>query len=229
MPSRVTPSKIQQDAYEWRIAHPTINNDRPIVALVVGSGENIDSETLAEIKETFPETEYSICFTTSRRTPKSKKELLQATFPSAEIGIMWEDNLGPDQNPYFALLGLAKTILVTSDSLSMIGDAVKSGKEVAVVGLQLHSVFWDAKLGEFRSRSTAVVFEAGLVELFQAGQTAYPQNPTCYWEDVGFMVAFLADRKFDGRPCTDTSFIPYSTYAIKPSVPTMGLLTAACG
>lgn len=52
-------------------------------------------------------------------------------------------------NPYQAALALADRIVVTSDSMSMVGEAVNSGKPVSIFRLPVSRLFpsWSAKLG----------------------------------------------------------------------------------
>ena len=43
---------------------------------------------------------------------------------------------GEGENPYFAMLGLADYILVTSDSASMVSEACATGKPVHIIDLE---------------------------------------------------------------------------------------------
>ncbi len=64
----------------------------------------------------------------SRRTPKRLIEQLDAIF--TPLGhIIWKEN---KPNPYKAILGLADKIIVTSDSVNMVGEVLFTGKPAAV-------------------------------------------------------------------------------------------------
>jgi mitochondrial fission protein ELM1 len=66
--------------------------------------------------------------TASRRTPAF---VIEAVTPQIEAsgGWLWD---GAGDNPYFSMLAKAETILVTADSVSMIGEAVATGAPVYV-------------------------------------------------------------------------------------------------
>lgn len=64
----------------------------------------------------------------SRRTPEAMAALVSETFTRA--GGWWWDGQGP--NPYIALLANADAIIVTADSVNMIGEAAATGKPVLV-------------------------------------------------------------------------------------------------
>ena len=67
-----------------------------------------------------------IAVTASRRTEASVVDALKARLPGAWF---W-DGTGP--NPYLGMLALARHIVVTEDSVSMISEAVSTGKPVHV-------------------------------------------------------------------------------------------------
>jgi uncharacterized protein len=66
--------------------------------------------------------------TTSRRTPKEVSDVLQ-TWAKGRPSRFWA---GEGSNPYLGYLGVADAIVVTSDSVNMLGEAVSTGKPVYV-------------------------------------------------------------------------------------------------
>ena len=77
----------------------------------------------------------SIMITTSARTHPDAVRALTAALPEA-----WLHCWRPDDatNPYFGLLAWADDILVTSDSIAMISEALAVGVPVALFDLALH-------------------------------------------------------------------------------------------
>ena len=67
-------------------------------------------------------------FCPSRRTPNEIKQLFFNIFSPLGHKI-W---MGDTPNPYKGLLGLADNIIVTSDSINMLGEAVFTGKPVGI-------------------------------------------------------------------------------------------------
>lgn len=68
----------------------------------------------------------------SRRSPDSYADLLRQKLPEGSY-FLW-DNQGA--NPYRAMLGLAEQIIVTADSVNMVGEACLPGVPVQVFGLK---------------------------------------------------------------------------------------------
>jgi mitochondrial fission protein ELM1 len=74
----------------------------------------------------------SLVIIPSRRTPKRHLRILSQHLGSLSHQI-WD---GKGDNPYPGILGLAKIILVTSDSVNMTSEACITGKPVLSVHLQ---------------------------------------------------------------------------------------------
>lgn len=68
----------------------------------------------------------SLMVTASRRTPEALKEAVQS-LTSETGGFFWD---GVGENPYLAMLALAEAIVVTSDSVNMVSEAVATGAPV---------------------------------------------------------------------------------------------------
>jgi hypothetical protein len=75
----------------------------------------------------------SLLVTTSRRTPKKTADVIEAEMPSQGFFYRW--TAGNQENPYFALLGLADRFIVTGDSISMLVEVVRQGKPLAIYPL----------------------------------------------------------------------------------------------
>ncbi|KAB2837054.1 MAG: hypothetical protein F9K49_00840 [Caedimonadaceae bacterium] len=130
---RVTP-KIIQDAVEKfkpHFAHLSL----PVVSVLIGGSNKYYTFTEAEIDKIINTLRFiaidqnkSLAITVSRRTPNEYFQRLKEGLKGTQH-YLW-DNTG--DNPYFALLGIAKEILVTCDSVAMISEACSTGKPVYI-------------------------------------------------------------------------------------------------
>ena len=109
-----------------------------IVALILGgpnkyydfSVEEL-TKVFNEIKSKFISLEYKIVVVPSMRTPKTIIDLAFKEFVGHGYVVQ---NI--DRNAYLASLGLAKNIIVTCDSTSMISEAATSGKPVFIAHMK---------------------------------------------------------------------------------------------
>lgn len=107
---------------------------KPLAAVLIGgpSGTAIfdasgEAQLIADM-QALEEQGYHLYATASRRTPKPLVSRLRDRFPKM---ILWD---GKAPNPYPGLLGRADVILVTSDSVSMISEALMTGQPVILSG-----------------------------------------------------------------------------------------------
>ncbi len=111
---------------------------RPLICVLVG-GKNRHQDfskthacRLADmLLDAAKSTGGGIAITPSRRTGKENEAILKSRLQTIPAYI-WD---GQGENPYFGLLALADTIVVTSDSISMISEACFTGKPVYVYEL----------------------------------------------------------------------------------------------
>ncbi|MBU6474590.1 MAG: mitochondrial fission ELM1 family protein [Alphaproteobacteria bacterium] len=134
---RVTGEKIKAEMEKFkgvleRLPHPR-------VAVLIGGlskghrmtravTEKLAAQLLALVKEK----KASLMITASRRTGEENAAFLRETLRSENI-YFWD---GKGGNPYFALLGYADHIIVTEDSVSMVSEALSTGKPVHVAALK---------------------------------------------------------------------------------------------
>lgn len=111
----------------------------PRVAMILGgpSGQYTfvrrDAERLAAITRTILEHGHSLMVTPSRRTPAFVTEAVThaaADATRAGRAFVWDED---GENPYLAILALADAILITGDSVNMIGEAAMSGAPIHIV------------------------------------------------------------------------------------------------
>lgn len=73
----------------------------------------------------------SLMVTVSRRTPQNLRDALR-TMVATKGGFFWD---GGSPNPYVSMLAIADSIVVTSDSANMVGEAVSTGAPVLLFDL----------------------------------------------------------------------------------------------
>lgn len=78
---------------------------------------------------------YFVLATLSRRTPKAFAERLRYAFKPSKMWLWDGEPVGPIDNPYFGMLGLAERVLVTEESANMITEAAFTGKPVHLMEL----------------------------------------------------------------------------------------------
>lgn len=107
---------------------------------------------------------HHLLITLSRRSPETYQTLLRQKLPAGSY-FLW-DGKGP--NPYRAMLGLADHIIVTADSVNMVGEACLPGVPVQLFHLQGGS----AKFRRFHQ----AVLDAGYVLPFDGTLKERPHH-----------------------------------------------------
>ena len=135
---RVTKERLAREAARWqeRLRHLP----RPFTAVVVGgssgpySFDHRAAERLArDASALAAKSGGSLLMTTSARTPLATLETLEQNITVPAHLFRWTK--GANDNPYFAFLGLADTIVVTGDSMSMLAEACATRKPVYIFDL----------------------------------------------------------------------------------------------
>lgn len=113
--------------------YPDIKNF--IAVIIGGSAKNYkltmeNAQELCEVLSAVADNHsFALFITFSRRTPKNIKEYFQKKFQWPNI--CYDPESG-EANPYPAILGSAKFIVSTSDSISMCSEAASTGKPVYI-------------------------------------------------------------------------------------------------
>lgn len=146
-PSRINPIVIQAAANDYLRKNRAARQwPRPITTVILGDMEIVAGykpEIDDVVEEIFKRRGGSILLTTSPRTNRSAKAIRKRIHPWIKDWYIWEHS-EDRPNPYAAYMGLADEIMVTSDSISMISDAMMSGKPVRVIsGHDLDQFFPD--------------------------------------------------------------------------------------
>lgn len=133
---RLSPTLLQAEADKFRAQFAHL--PRPWVAVLIGGsnavyqfGEREMIPLSVQLANVAREHQASLLVTPSRRTGEANLVILQAALHDVPHYV-W-DGTGP--NPYYAMLALADSILVTCDSVNMVSEAATTGKPVHVIQL----------------------------------------------------------------------------------------------
>lgn len=130
---RVTEARLGAEAAAWvpRLAHLP----RPFTALLAGGNSGPypfdarSGEKLGRLASAFAaEAGGSLLLTTSARTRPGTVDALVGSITAPSYVFRWAPDAA--ENPYFAFLGLADSVIATADSISMMTEACATGKPV---------------------------------------------------------------------------------------------------
>ncbi|MDE0389065.1 MAG: mitochondrial fission ELM1 family protein [Rhodospirillales bacterium] len=158
---RVTPVKLAAAGAEWQERLGNLN-----VAVLLGGRSRsyrFTRQTLHELAGGLADLDGDIAITPSRRTEAGVVDALRARLPQAWF---W-DGTGP--NPYLGMLALARHIVVTEDSVSMISEAISTGKPVYVAEM----AGGGRRLGRFHTS----LREGGIVRPFDGRLARWRYEP----------------------------------------------------
>jgi mitochondrial fission protein ELM1 len=128
----VTPEVLATAAETWRARFAHL--PRPLTGVLLGGRTKRhpftreQGQVLADRLKTL-RTEGGLAITPSRRTPDEVKAVLRDAFAGDEGVFLWDE--GGD-NPYRGILALSDRLAATGDSVSMVSEAVATGRPVAV-------------------------------------------------------------------------------------------------
>lgn len=168
-PHRISPERLAQAA--GHAPHDLAESPQPRVALLIGGDSRHhrftpdDIATLAHGLRDLAGAGVFLMATASRRTPAPLVEHLRAIVQAGD-GFFWN---GTGENPYLAMLALADAIVVTADSVNMVGEAVVTGKPV----LAFTPSGGNAKINRFLGELQRI----GAVHPFAGAVSAYTYQP----------------------------------------------------
>lgn len=156
----VTPDRLAAACRGWRQAFAHL--PRPLVAVLVGGSNGrlrldraVAAQLAGDLARMIRRDGVGVALTGSRRTDPGAAEVLRDVL--APLGVWVWDGIG--ENPYFGMLALADAIVVTSDSVSMISEAVATTAPVMLAALpgrsRRNSLFIEPLLAEGRVRRFA--------------------------------------------------------------------------
>ncbi len=137
---RVRPERLEAAAAALRPRLEAQGLRPPYVAVLMGGQAgpyNFDRENGALLgywaSRVAAELGASLLVTSSARTPAKAVDALERELTVPALVYRWRPD-DPD-NPYFGMLGLAASLIVTCDSMSMLAEACSTGKPVFVFDL----------------------------------------------------------------------------------------------
>ena len=136
---RVTPEKLAAARDEWRERFTTLPH--PLVGVILGGKnrsfrftEAVADRMIAQLIALSTTDGAGFIITPSRLTePEIFEKFKRFAAEHPAIVRFWD---GHGDNPYFGLLALSDALIVTEDSVSMVSEALASGKPVATVQLE---------------------------------------------------------------------------------------------
>lgn len=164
----------------------------PRVAVLLGGKNSVysfDEAAAARLGDQLArlcdESHASLLVTPSRRTGEAQTRIIAEKLKGRNAEV-WS---GTGPNPYFAYLGSADAVLVTCDSVNMIGEAAFTGKPVHVIGLEGGG-------GKFR-RFLDSIYAAGYARPFNGQLEQWDYTPPDTAGEIARTIerAYLARQK----------------------------------
>jgi mitochondrial fission protein ELM1 len=132
----VTPARLAEAAARWR--GPLVRPGRPLIGVVLGGTtrhhpfEASEAAALIErLRAVRRATGAALAVTPSRRTPDAVRSLFAEAVAGDEAAYLWDMQ---GDNPYLGILAVSDRLVVTSDSVSMISEALATPHPVEVFG-----------------------------------------------------------------------------------------------
>ena len=133
---RITAERLKQAGQSFGQRFGTLQ--RPVIAVSIGGSNKVYTfdrdlaeKTGRQLAKLARETGASLLVTCSRRTGDEAEKALRGELAGIP-GEFWD---GTGENPYFAYLDAADSIIVTGDSVNMVSEACATGKPVQVIHL----------------------------------------------------------------------------------------------
>ncbi len=131
---RITPEMLRKETEKFLPAVKDL--PRPYIAVLIGGSNAVYTLTpremtpfVAQLNAVAKETGGSLLVTPSRRTGDDNLAILTEGLKDVP-SYVWD---GKGYNPYYGMLGLADSFIVTPDSVNMVSEACTMGKPVHVV------------------------------------------------------------------------------------------------
>ena len=171
-PNRITTHTL--DEAKTRFTEDFGKFKSPRIAFLVGGDSKTHKLTEACIEnmcqdiKTARDTGASVLITTSRRTGIKNEKAIQNALPEDHT-YFWGASQNPaETNPYFGMMAWADAIVVTEDSVSMVSDALSTGKPVYIYKLEGQSTKFD--------RFYANIIEKGFARPYEGKIEPYTYN-----------------------------------------------------
>jgi mitochondrial fission protein ELM1 len=134
----VTAASLAEAAGRWRAR--LAPDERPLLGVLLGGSTRRAPLTLARAEDLLAgiarvraQTGARLAVTPSRRTPEDVRAFFAARAAGDPNAFVWD---GEGDNPYLGILALSRRLVVTSDSVSMISEALATRAGVEVFGTE---------------------------------------------------------------------------------------------
>lgn len=180
-PHRLTRKRLAEEAalFAPQVAHLP----HPRVAVLLGGTNAVYRLTddvaarLGRDLAAIAATGAGLMVTPSRRTGESQTRIVKEAL-AGKAALVWD---GTGANPYFGFLGLADAVIVTCDSVNMVGEAAFTGKPVHVIEL-------DGGSPKFR-RFLDAIYESGAARPFRGALENWAYEPLDATGDIAKAIA----------------------------------------
>ncbi|MFM8701929.1 MAG: mitochondrial fission ELM1 family protein [Hyphomicrobiales bacterium] len=187
---RVSPAMIEEGRRNWKETFDHL--PKPLTAVILGGPNkhhnftlDIADDLISYLVRLNQTTGCGLVITPSRRTPELVKARLAEAFSGTSWCWTWDES---GDNPYFGMMALADSFVVTADSVSMISEAVSTRKPVSVVKLAGVAPRHDAFVAGLIEKGTISIFD-GMPIPFQSSHL-----PNATEEAAGRLKSLLAER-----------------------------------
>ena len=134
---RITEEKLREAASYW--AHSFSELQRPLVGVILGGSnrtyrftKDVAERMITLLDQLHSSTGAYVYIAASRRTDDEALHVFDRFSKTASHIRFWK---GEGENPYLGILALSDALIVTEDSVSMISEALSTGKPVATFPL----------------------------------------------------------------------------------------------
>jgi mitochondrial fission protein ELM1 len=184
-PHRLTKARLaaEAEAFAAAVAHLP----HPRVAVLIGGTNSVYSlteETAAHIAAQLgavADSGAGLMVTPSRRTGERQTRILKDAL-NDKPAVVWD---GTGANPYFGFLGLADAVIVTCDSVNMVGEAAFTGKPVHVIELESGQSRKEAKFRRFLD----AMYESGAARPFRGTLESWEYEPLNATDEIAEAIA----------------------------------------
>ena len=174
---RVTAERLEEARTKWR--ERLCPEGQPLIGALVG-GDNgnyrltdgVASRLVRVLRKTHAEHGMQVAATPSRRTSEAAKHAIGSALAAESLGTLWDET---GENPYFGILSLADRLIVSAELISMISEALATGRPVHVLPLEGRGVRHEAFLKRMLADGLVSAIEGDDLDWSFAGrQPIYP-------------------------------------------------------
>jgi mitochondrial fission protein ELM1 len=192
---RVTEQRLAEARDEWR---GRLCADGPVLGVLVGGDnggyrltEAVTRQLIRIVERARREHGFSAAVTPSRRTDDAARAMLTKGVTNAGLGTFWDEK---GENPYFGILALSDRLIVTAESISMISEALATGRPVHVLSLEGRARRHDAFLTRVVSQGLVSPIDGDDLDWSFTGPGAVNATPAVAERVRALLAAYGGER-----------------------------------